>query len=402
MKKAVFAIVFILFAITGYSQHLQKVTPESMGMDSRRLSGVDEIINNSIKAGEIPGAVLAVVRGDKMVYLKSYGNKSVYPKTEPMTDNVMFDLASVSKPMGTAIAFMQLVEQGKVRLTDNVSMYIPGFKGYKDPVTNETINIRIIDILTHSSGLPSYGPTEELVKKYGSPSPEGMIEYIANCEREFKPTTAFQYSCLNFITLQNVLQNITGMKLEDYAKKYVFDVLGLKHTTYNPSGELLPLVAPTEKQPDGSVIIGKVHDPLARLMNGGNSGNAGLFSNAEDIAVIAAAMINGGEYNGKRILGELTVETMTRVPEHVSQLGRSLGWDNYSAYASNNGNLFHPTKTYGHTGYTGTSVIIDPVAKVSVILLAHRVHPADKGSVVRLRALVANAVAGAVTDAANN
>jgi len=397
MKKIIISIVFILLAVTGYSQPLQRAAPESMGMDSERLSNVDDIINNSIKAGEIPGAVIAVVRNDKIVYLKSYGNKSVYPKTEPMTDNVMFDLASVSKPLGTAIAFMQLVEQGKVRLTDNVSMYIPEYKGYRNPVTGETTNIRIIDLLTHTSGLPAYGPTEELVKKYGSPSPKGMIEYIANCERESKPTTAFEYSCLNFISLQNVLQNITGMRLEDYAKKYVFDVLGLKYTTYNPKGELLSLVAPTEKQPDGSVLIGEVHDPLARLMNGGNSGNAGLFSNAEDIAVIAATMMNGGEYNGKRILGELTVETMTRVPEHVLQFGRSLGWDNYTAYSSNNGNLFHPVKTYGHTGYTGTSITIDPVAKVSVILLAHRVHPADKGSVVRLRALVANAVAGSVT-----
>ena len=131
-------------------------------------------------------------------------------------------------------------------------------------------------------------------------------------------------------------------------------------------------------------------------MNDGNSGNAGVFSNAEDLAIIAAALMNGGSYNGKRILGKLTVDTMTRVPEQVKSLGRSLGWDNYSPYASNNGNLFHPEKTFGHTGYTGTSLIIDPTAKISVILLTNRVHPEDKGSVVRLRALVANAVAGAV------
>jgi CubicO group peptidase (beta-lactamase class C family) len=156
------------------------------------------------------------------------------------------------------------------------------------------------------------------------------------------------------------------------------------------------MCAPTEKQKDGSVLCGKVHDPLARLMNDGNSGNAGVFSNAEDLAIIAAALMNGGSYNGKRILGKLTVDTMTRVPEQVKSLGRSLGWDNYSPYASNNGNLFHPEKTFGHTGYTGTSLIIDPTAKISVILLTNRVHPEDKGSVVRLRALVANAVAGAV------
>ena len=160
----------------------------------------------------------------------------------------------------------------------------------------------------------------------------------------------------------------------------------------------MELVAPTEKQPDGSVLLGEVHDPLARVMNHGNSGNAGVFSNAEDLAILAAALMNGGEIDGKRVLGKLTVETMTRVPDEVKQLGRSLGWDNYSPYASNNGNIFHPTKTYGHTGYTGTSIIIDPVSKTAVILLAHRVHPADKGSVVRLRALVANVVAGAVVE----
>lgn len=365
-------------------------------MDPVRLSRVDNIIEESITKGEVPGAVLAVVRDGKMVYLKSYGNKSVYPKVEKMDVNTIFDLASVSKSVGTAISVMQLVEAGKLRLTDNVSMYIPGFLPYEDPESGRKIELRVIDLLTHSSGLPSYGPTAELIAKYGSPSPEGMIEYIATCRRDFRPTTRFQYSCLNFIALQNIVQNITGMTLQDYAQEHIFDVLGLKHTAYNPKKELYSMIAPTEKMADGSVILGKVHDPLARLLNDGNSGNAGVFSNADDLAVIAAALMNGGEYNGKRILGALTVEAMTRVPDGLENIGRSLGWDNYSAYASNNGNLFHPTKTYGHTGYTGTSFVVDPVSKTSVILLTNRVHPEDKHSVVRLRALVANAVAGSI------
>lgn len=319
-----------------------------------------------------------------------------YYLVKKMDVNTVFDMASVSKSIGTALSFMQLIEQGKVRLTDNVANYIPGFKGYIDPETGKEIEIRVVDLLTHSSGLPPYAPADELVKRYGSPNPAGLMEYISTCKRDFKPTTKFQYSCLNFITLQNILQNVTGVTLAEYAKKNVFDVLGLKHTMYNPTGKTLEMCAPTEKQKDGSVLCGKVHDPLARLMNDGNSGNAGVFSNAEDLAIIAAALMNGGSYNGKRILGKLTVDTMTRVPEQVKSLGRSLGWDNYSPYASNNGNLFHPEKTFGHTGYTGTSLIIDPTAKISVILLTNRVHPEDKGSVVRLRALVANAVAGAV------
>ena len=396
MKKLILLFCVTLMCALSFAQPLEKSTPAAAGMDAARLSNVDAIIMNSIEKGEVPGAVLAVVRGDKMVYLKSYGNKAVYPKVEKMDVNTMFDLASVSKSVGTAISIMQLVEQGKLRLTDNVAMYIPGFKGYESPEGGKPIDIRIIDLLTHSSGLPPYAPTADLVKKYGAPSPEGLMEYIATCKRDFKPTTKFQYSCLNFITLQNVLQNITGIKLADYAQKILLDVLRMNHTMYNPKPEFYGMIAPTEKQEDGSVILGKVHDPLARILNDGNSGNAGVFSNAQDMAVLAAALMNGGEYNGKRILGALTVETMTRVPEGFEKLGRSLGWDNYSPYASNNGNLFDPIKTYGHTGYTGTSIIIDPVSKVAVILLANRVHPLDKHSVVRLRALVANAVAGAV------
>ncbi len=396
MKKSLLSLFALLLTSIVIAQPLPRTTPLQAGMDPKKLANADAIINNSIKAGEVPGAVLAVVRDGKMVYLKAYGNKSVLPEVKKMDVNTVFDMASVSKSIGTTLSFMQLIEQGKVRLTDNVANYIPGFKGYIDPETGKEIEIRVVDLLTHSSGLPPYAPAEELVKRYGSPNPAGLMEYISTCKRDFKPTTKFQYSCLNFITLQNILQNVTGVTLAEYAKKNVFDVLGLKHTMYNPTGKTLEMCAPTEKQKDGSVLCGKVHDPLARLMNDGNSGNAGVFSNAEDLAIIAAALMNGGSYNGKRILGKLTVDTMTRVPEQVKSLGRSLGWDNYSPYASNNGNLFHPEKTFGHTGYTGTSLIIDPTAKISVILLTNRVHPEDKGSVVRLRALVANAVAGAV------
>lgn len=396
MKNFYLFLSFLLVSVSIIAQPLKRVSPQESGMDPVRLSQVDRIIEESIKTGEIPGAVLAVVRDGKMAYLKAYGNKSVYPSQEKMTVNTVFDLASVSKPVGTAIAFMQLVEQGRVRLTDNVSMYIPGFKPWTDTVTGRKIEIRVVDLLTHTSGLPPYAPVATIVEQSGAPNPTALMSWISNCKRDFKPTSDFQYSCLNFVTLQNILQNITGMKLMDYSKKNVFDVLGMKNTTYNPSGELLKLVAPTEKQKDGSVLLGRVHDPIANILNDGNSGNAGVFSNAEDLAILAAALMNGGEYNGKRVLGKLTLETMTRVPAQVMSEGRSLGWDNFSSYASNNGNLFHPDRTFGHTGYTGTSFIVDPVSKTAVILLAHRVHPVDKGSVVRLRALVANTVAGSV------
>ncbi|OJV21963.1 MAG: hypothetical protein BGO30_09525 [Bacteroidetes bacterium 41-46] len=397
MKQLVLSILIsLLFSISINGQPLQRVTPQQAGMDPARLSQVDKVIEESVQAGEIPGAVLAVVRDGKMVYLKAYGNKSLYPATEKMTVNTIFDLASVSKPVGTAIPIMQLVERGKIRLTDNVSMYIPGFQPWIDSASGRKIEIRVIDLLTHTSGLPPYAPVQEIVEKSGAPNPDALMEWIAKCKRDFRPTTNFQYSCLNFVTLQNILQKVTGEKLMEYTKRELFDVLGMKSSAYNPSGDLVKMVAPTERQKDGSVLLGRVHDPIANILNDGNSGNAGVFSNAEDLAILAAALMNGGEYNGKRILGKLTLETMTRVPESVKQQGRSLGWDNFSSYASNNGNLFHPEKTFGHTGYTGTSFIIDPVSKTAVILLSHRVHPEDKGSVVRLRALVANVVAGSI------
>lgn len=397
MKQLILSILIsLLFSISINGQPLQRVTPQQAGMDPARLSQVDKVIEESVQAGEIPGAVLAVVRDGKMVYHKAYGNKSLYPATEKMTVNTIFDLASVSKPVGTAIPIMQLVERGKIRLTDNVSMYIPGFQPWIDSASGRKIEIRVIDLLTHTSGLPPYAPVQEIVEKSGAPNPDALMEWIAKCKRDFRPTTNFQYSCLNFVTLQNILQKVTGEKLMEYTKRELFDVLGMKNSAYNPSGDLVKMVAPTERQKDGSVLLGRVHDPIANILNDGNSGNAGVFSNAEDLAILAAALMNGGEYNGKRILGKLTLETMTRVPESVKQQGRSLGWDNFSSYASNNGNLFHPEKTFGHTGYTGTSFIIDPVSKTAVILLSHRVHPEDKGSVVRLRALVANVVAGSI------
>lgn len=382
------------------SAYLEYVSPQQAGFNAQKLKRADEIINAAINNKELSGAVLCIVRGDKIAYLKAYGNKSVYPEVVPMTTNTVFDMASCSKSMSTAICIMQLIERGYIRLYDNVKMYIPGFKPYVDTTTGEKTDIRIVDLLTHSSGLPPYVSPDVIIKKYGNSNPASLVDWIANCKRDFKPTTDFQYSCLNFITLQNVLQNVTGEELCDYAQKNVFDAMGMKYTTYSPKVQnktaIMKLVAPTEKQPDGSVLLGEVHDPLARIINKGNSGNAGVFTNAEDVALLAAALMNGGEIHGRRVLGPQTVKAMIRVPEQTKKLGRSLGWDNYSPYASNNGNLFDPEKTFGHTGYTGTSIVIDPVSKTAVILLAHRVHPEDKGSVVRLRALVANIVAGSI------
>lgn len=394
MKKAHPLLIALLLAAQVTAQPLQRVPPELLGMDPLRLENADKAILKAIEDKEIPGAVLAVVHRDRLAYLKAYGNKQVYPQTLPMDENTVFDLASVSKSVSTALSACILIERGQLRLADAVKDFIPGFRGWVGEDGRQT-DIRLVDIMTHTSGLPAYAPVDSLATEYGSPNPDALIAYIASCRRDFQPKTDFRYSCLNYITLQRVIEVVCGQSLRDFAKENIFDVLGMTHTDYRPTGETLERVAPTEMQPDGSVLAGIVHDPLARVMNGGISGNAGLFSDANDLAILAATLLNGGEYNGKRILSPLGVRMMTAVPRSVAQWGRTPGWDVFSAYASNNGDLFGPN-TYGHTGYTGTSLVIDPDSGTAVILLANRTHPRDSGSVVRLRSLVANAVAASV------
>ena len=420
MKKIVSLLCMFLSALCVVAQPLQRVAPEQVGMDSRRLMYADEVIEAAIANKDIPGAVLAIVRDGKMAYLKAYGNKRVYPNAEPMTTGTVFDMASCSKTMSTAVCTMILVERGKIRLSDAVSVYLPGFQNWASEDGKDKKTIRVSDLLTHTSGLPSYGPTAELEKQYGSPNAEGLMEYIKTCKRQFKPQTDYSYSCLNFITLQNIIEKVSGQTLREFARENLFDVLGMDYTDYLPTirdkkgnwintvdanwaglveGDWHDVIAPTEKQTNGQVLCGQVHDPLARIMNGGISGNAGIFSRAEDIAILCAALQNGGEWNGRRILSPQTIKAMRTVPRgDVAQFGRTLGWDNSSGYASNQGDLFG-WNTYGHTGYTGTSIIMDPDNNTSVILLINSVHPEDGHSVVRLRSLVANAVAGSICPA---
>ena len=407
-----------LTVAAGLWAQVKVAKPEDHGMDPERLARVDVVIDDAIRAGDIPGAVVSVVRGNDIVYLKAYGNKSVFPDTEPMTVETMFDLASLSKCVGTTLSFMQLVEGGYVRLTDPVKRYIPGFKPWADPETGEEVDINLRDLLTHSSGLSAYYDADLFVERFGTNQPDSLMRVIATeVDRHFRPGSDFLYSCLNFITLQHILETVTGEHLCDYAESHVFAPLGLKHTCYFPLEEdlrtparhkdLLRLVAPTEVQSDGSVLKGAVHDPLARLANGGNSGNAGVFSNALDLSRICMVVMNQGMarkdkklgFYGEdtRILSPAAVRMMTTIPpENAPSVGRALGWDVKSEHSGLRGDLFNPENTLMHTGYTGTSLVIDLDTRTAIILLTNRVHPKDDGSVSRLRALVSNIVAGAI------
>ena len=418
MKKVLFLLISAVMisscVCNSGSTKLEKVSPEYVGMCSERLQLADSVINQAIAKSEIPGAVLAVVRGDKIAYLKAYGNKQVFPDTVKMTENTIFDMASVSKCVGTTLSFLQLVENGKVRLTDPVEMYIPGFQRWVDPETGRKTSIRVQDLLSHSSGIVSYINTPSYLAKYGPATPDSLIKHIAQeLPLLYKPTTGYTYSCLNFVTLQNILQNVTGMKLYEYAQQNVFGKLGLKYTSYLPldpearekalstvAPEFMSLVAPTEVE-NGKPFLGDVHDPIARVVNMGNSGNAGVFSNAEDLAVIAAAILNKGEIKGHRVLSPLMVETMMTNPKtNDPSIERNLGWDSYTTGAGTKGDIFlTQPNTFVHTGYTGTSMLFDMDNNCCVILLTNRVHPSDAAGVVaRTRGVVANIVAASIME----
>ncbi|MGN0309631.1 MAG: serine hydrolase [Bacteroides sp.] len=408
MKHLIILCILLSCSSLIGAQQLEHVLPWEVGMDASRLAVADSVLLRAVRQGEIPGAVLAVVRHGKMAYLKAYGQRALEPMREPMSVDTQFDMASCSKPMSTALSAMILIEQGKLRLQDAVSLYLPGFTDWVSADGKRRVTIRVQDLLTHTSGLPPYAPVAQLQEQYGSPCPDSLMRYIATCPRDFEPRTDFQYSCINYVTLQHIIETITGESLRDFARRHIFQPLGMEHTDYypchlakegrwvnTPSTQPMQPIAPTERQSSGQVLRGQVHDPLARILQGGISGNAGLFSTASDIAILCAMLQNGGSWDGHRILSPLGVEAMRRVPREVAAFGRTPGWDVSSPYASCNGNLLSPS-TYGHTGYTGTSIVIDPETDTSVILLTNAVHPVDEKSVVRLRTLVANAVAASI------
>ena len=370
-------------------------------MDASRLALIDSAVCASIAKGDAPGAVVGIVHNGALVYEKAFGNKSLVPAMEPMTVETMFDLASLSKCLGTTISLMQLVEKGKVRLTDPVSRYIPGFKPWIS-ADGDTVEITVQHLLTHSSGLDAYVDMPAYLATYGPGTPQELVNYIATCSgRNFRPGTKMLYSCLNFVTVQAIIERVSGERLCDYTQREVFDALGLKHTCYFPldrePSALIQLCAPTEVQEDGLPLQGVVHDPIARLINCGNSGNAGVFSNVEDLAVISAALLNGGSWNGRRILSPQTVRKMFEVPAaNCPSVARALGWDTYYLSPYTSGDIFELEHLRGHTGYTGTSIILDPDTSTAVIILTNRVHPTDTGSVARLRGTVASIAASAI------
>ena len=392
------AVLTVLLALSATAAAaggaLPAAKPETVGMSSSHLARLDGLVEAAVARRDFPGAVLVVARKGKIVYRKAFGLAQTVPEPRPLTADMIFDQASVTKPVATATAVMLLVERGRIRLWDKVKTYVPSFTTWYGEKGLPGEDARLFHLLTHTSGLPPYTDAKEVAKALGDPcTTAALAAYIAAIPKERPVGAAFVYSCLNYITLAHIVETVGGESLADFTAANIFRPLGMTRTFFRPPVELLEACVPTEVV-DGRPLRGVVHDPLARLQ-AGVSGNAGLFATADDLAVFAQMLLGGGALGGVRVLAPLTVGRMTEIFPPYGAFGRGLGWDLETDYSTNGGDLFGP-RSYGHTGYTGTSVWIDPETATSVVFLTNRVHPDDKGDIIALRSKVANVVAAAV------
>jgi len=370
----------LLFSAAAFSQ---------APLDSR-LAVLDPIVYDAIARREIPGAVLIVGHDGQVVYRKAYGNRAIEPRPGAMTPDTVFDCASLTKVVATTTAVMQLWERGKFRMNDPVAKYLPEFE------QNGKQDITIRQLLVHYSGL---APDLDLTKAWEGKETAYRMAFEEAPERA--PGAAFEYSDINFVVLGALVERLSGESLDAYAAKHIFASLGMKETRFVPLSSWGPRIAPTriaptEEDENHHLLRGVVHDPTARRM-GGVAGHAGLFSTADDLAIFAQALLDGG----RGVLTPATIAKMTAPQQPVNGTAvRGFGWDIDSPLSSNRGELL-PVGGYGHTGFTGTSLWIDPATKTYIVLLTNAVHmnalPAkEKGSAASLRTKVATAVAVAL------
>jgi uncharacterized protein YbbC (DUF1343 family)/CubicO group peptidase (beta-lactamase class C family) len=348
-------------------------------------AALDRVIDEAIEQGRMPGAVLLVGHEGKVVYRKAYGKRALMPRPEPMTLDTIFDCASLTKVVATTASLMKLFEEGRFRLNDKVTDHIPEFQGGKSEIT-------LRQLFTHFSGLQPDVPLKDPWTGYDT-----GIQMACTFKVGGPPGARHVYSDINFILLGELVHRLSGKPLSDYTRENIFLPIGMKESLFQPPGALVPRIAPTERWPikTGQPLRGVVHDPTARNM-GGVAGHAGLFSTADDLSRFAQMMLNGGELDGVRLFSPLTVAKFTEPQTPPDQpILRGLGWDIDSPYSRNRGELF-PIGSYGHTGFTGTSMWIDPLTRTYVILLANSVHPDLRPALTPVRAKVATIVAANV------
>ncbi|MBX7169481.1 MAG: DUF1343 domain-containing protein [Pyrinomonadaceae bacterium] len=416
-KAIVFTFAFLLFTFYfAHAQGLPLSQPESVGMSSAKLKQIEGFVNQDIADKKLPGAVVLVGRKGKIVYRKAFGNKSLVPTVEKMTVDTIFDLASLTKVVATSTSMMVLLERGQIRLNDTIGKFIPEIED------KDVKAITIQQLMTHLSG---FAPDFDLREKWVGRG--GMLNALYKEKLRNPPGTKFVYSDINFIVLAEIVQRVSKKDIAQFADENVFAPLGMDTTGFGTVEPLsavqssgnsanavsLSRIAPTENvkgqqnylgstfqgtDAQGSRILrGQVHDPTAFRMNG-MAGHAGLFSTADDLSRYCQMILNGGILNGQRVLSPTTISLMTK-PNVVSEIGdtRGLGFDINTSFSSNRGEFF-PLGSFGHTGFTGTSIWIDPTSETFVVFLSNRVHPDGKGDVTPLRARVASLVASSISD----
>ncbi len=372
---------------------LPEAKPEAVGFDPSRLARVEDAVARAIGEKKVPGAVVLVGRRGKVVLARAFGRRAVEPMDEPMTRDTVFDMASLTKPVATATSVMVLLERGKFRLGDRVVAYLPELKGNgKDAITIE-------QLLRHRSGLVPDDPISDYAE-----GPEAAWRKIGELSPETTPGERFSYSDVGFMVLGRLVEKVSGQSLDEFARGAIFDPLGMVDTGFRPVGGLpdeptpISRIAPTERE-GSRMLRGVVHDPRSRAL-GGVAGHAGLFGTADDLAVFAQMLLDGGKgLDGRRVLSPLTVRAMVDPGSTPEGQRRGLGWDVETSYSGPRGSLFGPT-SFGHTGFTGTSLWVDPETETFVILLTSRLHPDGKGNGPgALRAEVATLVASSIVDA---
>jgi uncharacterized protein YbbC (DUF1343 family)/CubicO group peptidase (beta-lactamase class C family) len=385
--KRFFAL--LMFAGVPFAQQPQPVPVPVSAPSFTGGPALDDVINQAIQEDEIPGAVILVGHNGQIVYHKAYGSRALEPQREPMTLDTVFDIASLTKVVGTTAGIMKLVEAGKVRLNDRVTEYLPEFQGGKSDIT-----VRML--LTHYSGMRPDVDLEPVWSGYETGIQKALVDLPAA-----PPNAQFTYSDINYLLLGEIVRRASGKPLPDFVRDEVFGPLGMTDTGWLPDPNLRPRIAPTEVvQGSSESLRGVVHDPTARYM-GGVAGHAGVFSTAWDLAKFAEMMLGWGQRNGVRIFSPLTVEAFTTPQSPPGQPAiRGLGWDIDSTFSGTRGDLY-PFGSYGHTGFTGTSMWLDPGTRSYVILLSNSVHPKLRPAITPLRSKVASAAAaGLLVEAA--
>lgn len=387
-----FALFAAFASVVTASSGLPVKSPAAVGMSAHRLDAINRVVQRGIGAGGYPGAAVVVGRNGAVVWERGFGRLSWGSASSRVSpDRTIYDLASLTKVVGTTTAVMVLYDQGRISLDAPVSGYLPAFSGgYKDSVT-------VRQLLTHRSGLPSGRELWRLAS-----SPDEARRYVLDTPLECRPGDCYIYSDLGADVLGMVVEAVSGERLDVFLEEHVFQPLGMTDTFFRPADSLKARVAPTELTPPrGYPLQGEVHDENAYAL-GGVAGHAGLFSTAADLSVFSQMMLNGGVYDGVHIVSDTTVALFTRrTTGH-----RALGWDTCDDGNDGSCGRFLSERAYGHTGFTGTSLWIDPDRQMFVVLLTNRVHAARARRpakvIADVRADLADAAAVAVTDDPDN